>query len=162
MNHFFVGNWGGFNIFFSYSWDKHIHKRCQVVLSNKTQTLQMIELMIGRSQSSMVLESRSRAGQPTLPQSPRSRPDLAALVRLSIETEEVSSNNSTRRPLAAELTKEKTRYAKPEVDSVFLKASHRILCTQAGFSSTFSVNQCSAPMTTLARRQSCSWRQAPQ
>ena len=34
------------------------------------------------------------------------------------------------------LTKVKSRYAKPEVDSVLLKDSHRILSTQAGFSST--------------------------
>ena len=35
------------------------------------------------------------------------------------------------------LTKVKSRYAKPEVDSVLLKDSHRILSTQAGFSSTY-------------------------
>ena len=96
------------------------------------------------------------------------------------------------------LTKVKSRYAKPEVDSVLLKDSHRILSTQAGFSSTYdnhmrehtgcqkntlmeflenkpikysssnlaqfdksfgsfptlSVNQCSAPMNTLAVRSS--------
>ena len=76
---------------------------------------------------------RQKRCPPIIQQEDRWLPSWSRGTHNQDNVEDKNSKNHTE----PHLTKVKSRYAKPEVDSVLLKDSHRILSTQAGFSSTY-------------------------